>query len=146
MNAEPVFVDANVLVYARDARDSRKQQRATEWMNTLWDRRTGRLSAQVLQEFYVTVTQKLKPGMDARAARQDVRDLAHWLAASPDLLLLETAWSVQDQYGLSWWDALIVAAGQRARCQWLLTEDLQEGQALGGLRVVNPFSTAPDEL
>src|SRR5262245_42943325 len=64
MSVELVFVDTNVLVYARDARYPDKQQRAEDWMARLWRQRTGRLSVQVLQEYYVSVTQRLKPGMD----------------------------------------------------------------------------------
>jgi predicted nucleic acid-binding protein len=56
-----VFVDTNVLVYVRDRTDEEKQRRAAEWMAALWDSRLGRLSIQVLQEYYITLTQKLDP-------------------------------------------------------------------------------------
>ena len=59
----PLFVDTNLLVYSRDARDAAKQERAAEWLDFLWDTRRGRLSRQVLQEYYVTVTRKLQPGL-----------------------------------------------------------------------------------
>ena len=59
---ELVFVDTNVLVYARDTRDLRKQQRATEWLDRLWRQQSGRTSVQVLNEYFVTVTRKLQPG------------------------------------------------------------------------------------
>jgi hypothetical protein len=62
MSAELVFVDTNVLVYARASREPKKQQRADEWLDHPWRHRTGRRSLQVLQEYYVSVTQKLKPG------------------------------------------------------------------------------------
>lgn len=73
-----VFVDTNVLVYARDSCEPEKQVRAADWMATLWERRAGRLSYQVLQEFYITVTMKLSAGLDKKLARRDVRTLGAW--------------------------------------------------------------------
>lgn len=141
-----VFVDTNVLVYARDTAYPRKQERAAEWMSHLWHSRTGRLSYQVIQEFYVTVTTKLRPGMSAKVARSEVRSLVSWLPVAVDDGVMERAWLVQDRFRLSWWDALIVAAAQLSRCGSLLTEDLQDGQALGDLRVLSPFKHQPGDL
>ena len=101
----PVFVDANVIVYSRDTRDAEKQRRAEAWLRHLWERGEGRLSAQVLHEYYVTVTRKLRPGMPAAEARSDVRALLAWLVSVPEAQLLEGAWHEQDSAGLSWWDA-----------------------------------------
>lgn len=143
MTAELVFVDTNVLVYARDSREPRKQERAEAWLDHLWRHRSGRLSLQVLQEYYISVTQKLKPGMAQEAARRDVRDLWYWVPASSAVGLLEAAWTAQDQFRLSWWDSLIVASAQLSGCETLLSEDLQHGQQFGGLRVSNPFLTKP---
>ena len=72
---DKVFVDTNVLVYSRDASEPRKQKQAMAWMAELWESQAGRLSFQVLQEFYVTVTEKLQPGMEPQSARDDVRSL-----------------------------------------------------------------------
>ena len=71
----PVFVDSNVLACARDAANQDKQRQASAWMTELWRSRQGRLSIQVLAEYYVTVTRKLRPGLDQETARQDVRAL-----------------------------------------------------------------------
>ena len=139
----PVFVDANVIVYSRDTRDAQKQRRAEAWLRHLWDTGEGRLSAQILHEYYVTVTRKLRPGMPAAEARSDVRALLAWLVFVPDAQLLEGAWHEQDSARLSWWDALVVAAARAGGCQTLLTEDLADGQNLAGLRIVNPFREAP---
>jgi predicted nucleic acid-binding protein len=141
---DPVFVDTNVLVYARDTAHPRKQDRAADWMTYLWRNEAGRLSYQVLQEFYITVTLKLKPGMSLKAARNEVRTLMSWSPLSVDGAVVERAWTVQDRYRLSWWDALIVSAAQLSGCGWLLTEDLQDGQRLGDVRIVNPFKHPPD--
>lgn len=141
-----VFTDTNVLVYSRDTAEPEKHRKARAWMTHLWTTRQGRLSYQVLQEFYVTVTEKLDPGFDRQRARQDVLSLASWRPVTIDARVLQAAWSVQDRYRLSWWDALIVAAAQVAGCAYLLTEDLQDDQILGTVRVVNPFRTSPEHL
>jgi predicted nucleic acid-binding protein len=137
------FVDTNLLVYARDAAHPRKQEQAAAWMRHLWTTKSGRLSYQILQEYYLTVTGKLKPGLPARAARDDVRALLTWYPVRPEGDILEGAWAIQDRFGLSWWDALVVSAALAVRCDMLLTEDLQDGQDFGGVRVVNPFANGP---
>jgi len=138
-----IFVDTNVLVYLRDSTDPDKQSRAAEWMGHLWESGSGSLSLQVLQEYYVTVTRKLEPGMAEEEAREDVAALRSWSPLVPDLELLESGWAEQDRYGFSFWDALIVAAARRLGCTVVLTEDLQDGQDLGGMVVRNPFTTPP---
>lgn len=145
MNAS-VFVDTNVIVYSRDASKSDKQARASEWISHLWKNGTGRLSMQVISEFYAVVTGKLKPGMDAASAREDVKDLLTWqpLLLTPDLIV--EAWEVQDAFHLSWWDSLIVSAARALRCPYLLSEDFQHAQDFGGIRVINPFRVRPTEL
>ena len=139
----PVFVDTNVLVYVRDPSDPDKQRRAAEWLALLWEEGSGILSHQVLQEFYVTMTRKLDPPAPMGPVRDDVAALATWEPVATDLEIMESAWTVEDRYGLSWWDALIVAQALAAGCETLLTEDLQHGMELFGLRVVNPFVESP---
>jgi predicted nucleic acid-binding protein len=97
----------------------------------------------VLQEFYVNVTQKVKPGLKRAQAREEIRDLTSWHAVVNNSIALLVAWDIQDRYGLSLWDALIVAAAQETSCSYLLTEDLQHGQDFAGVVVVNPFLAAP---
>lgn len=141
-----VFVDTNVLVYARDASEPGKQVQALSWVEWLWRERSARTSFQVLSEYYVTVTAKLAPGMPAEDARRDVRALLAWQPLRLDDAVFEGAWAVQGRYRFSWWDSLVVAAAQTLECAWLLTEDLQHGQDLGGILVVSPFRMAPDAL
>ena len=137
------FLDTNVLVYLRDSRDTRKQAAAAEWMAFLWEERAGRISSQVLKEYYVTVTAKLVPGLPPAEAREDVLALRAWEPPAPTLALLEAAWDEQDRWGFSYWDSLIVAAARQQGCGILLTEDLTHGQELDGLRVVSPFRERP---
>lgn len=138
-----VFVDTNVLIYLRDTRDPDKQRAAAGWMGLLWETRKGRISQQVLQEYYVTVTGKLVPGLPPEDAREDVLALRSWLPLGPSLDLVEGAWDEQDRWGFSFQDSLIVAAARAQGCAVLLTEDLSHGQELGGLRVVSPFLEGP---
>lgn len=133
------FVDTNVFVYTRDTSEPEKQSRADVWVRHLWASQSGRLSTQVLHEYYDTVTRKLKPGLDRESARRDVRNLMTWQPVLLNPVVTEGAWQAQDRYALSWWDALIVSAARLARCRYVLSEDLPENQLLFGIRVVNPF-------
>jgi predicted nucleic acid-binding protein len=142
----PVFVDTTVLVYARDASEPEKQPQAAAWVEHLWRTRTARLSFQVLQEYYATTTRKLRPGLPPEQARADVRDLVAWRPVPVGTQLLEAGWTVEDRFGLSCWDALIVAAARIAGCEYLLTEDLQHGAEFEGLQVVDPFRAAAGTL
>ena len=116
---EKVFVDTNVLVYSRDASEPYKQEQAMAWMAHLWSTRVGKLSYQILQEFYITVTAKLQPGLDHDNARKDVRSLLAWQPIVVSERVLENAWHIQDSYQISWWDALVVSAAQLADCRYL---------------------------
>ena len=144
-----VFVDTNIFVYRHDRSDPARQACAEEWIAHLARSRTGRLSFQVLQELYVTLTVKARIGFDPLEAREIVRDLAVWQPVAIDLGILERAWHVQDGHSVSWWDAVIVAAAQSLGCSILLTEDLQHGHVFGDVRVVDPFRSmgrAPGEV
>ncbi len=137
----PVFVDTNVLVYRHDSSEAAKQSRADGWHTFLWRRRLGRLSFQVLQELYATLTRGRGPGLDRAAVRDIVANYLQWQPIRIDAGMLRRAWLLEERYGLSFWDALIVAAAQVAECPILLTEDLQHGQDLDGVRVVDPFAS-----
>ena len=140
----PVFVDTNILIYQQDISDAAKQVRADDWVTFLARGRWARISFQVLQELYVTLTRKLEPRFNPAEAQQIVRELAVWQPLAVDFSILERSWFLQQRYSLSWWDALIVASAQACECMVLLTEDLQHGQLLGSLQVINPFMS-PDQ-
>jgi predicted nucleic acid-binding protein len=137
----PVFVDSNILLYAVDDADPRKQQVARNWRAELWKSRLGRVSFQVLNEFYVNAV-RLNPTASDQA-RSEVRDLLAWNPVMTDASVIERGWKLQDRYQLSFWDSLIVAAAKAAACGFLLTEDLQDGQKLDGVEVANPFLRGP---
>ena len=141
---EPVFVDTNVFIYALDDADLEKQRSARAWRQELWTSRKGRVSFQVLQEFYAKVIHKWPSSRDE--ARAEVRDLMAWRPVVITAELVELGWTIQDRYGFSFWDALIVAAAKVSSCRYLLTEDLQPGQTVEDVRIVNPFLTEPASL
>lgn len=140
-----VFVDTNVFVYQFDTREPQKHARARAWLVHQWTTGSGRVSFQVLAELYVTLTCKLTPGLDRENARKVIRSLWAWQPVPMNERLFAGAWAAQDRFGLSWWDALIVAAAKVADCSILLTEDLQHDQDLDGLRVIDPFRISPED-
>lgn len=135
------FVDTNILVYMRDPRNPDKQRTASDWVAALAGRRTGRLSWQVLLEFYAVATHPQKFAMPAALAQADVMAWRTWNPIAPDAGLLRLAWDLQAAHPLSWWDANIVAAALRTGCETLLSEDFQAGQVFDGqLTVIDPFA------
>lgn len=142
----PVFVDTNVFVYRFDLSEPDKQQRADRWLRHLWRRNAGRISVQVLQELYVTLTRKLDPGLPSREARALVRSLQSWNPLPVGRPVLEAAWEIEDRYRLSWWGSLIVAAARSQGCGFLLTEDLAHGQMMEDVLIINPFKVDPEVL
>jgi len=133
------FVDTNILVYARDSSEAEKQVRAEQWLAYLWAGEQGRISAQVMNEYYVTVTQRLKPGLSREQARMDLRALAVWKPLEISTTLIESAWDIQDQFGYSWWDTLVISSALFLDCGYLLSEDMQHEQEIASLRIINPF-------
>jgi predicted nucleic acid-binding protein len=136
----PVFVDTNVFVYAWDASEAEKQARATAWIRALWEADAGRVSQQVMNELYVTLTRKLQPAVERVAARRYVRTLEAWMPVSPSL---DLAWEIEDAASLSFWDALIIAGARESDATHLLSEDLAHGQEIFGITVMNPFRVDP---
>lgn len=141
-----VFVDTNVLLYAHDERDLDKQARAREWVSWCWRTRGGRISSQVLNEFYNNAITKFRKTVTLDQARTHVRRLRLWQPPHLDTYTVDGAWDLQDRYSLSYWDALIVSSAHQQGCACLLSEDLQHGQMLDAVRVLNPFRATPAEL
>jgi len=139
-----VFVDTNVFIYAVDQADLKKQLAAQAWRAWLWETNRGRISFQVLQEFYVNAIKK-QPSARVEI-RKEISDLMAWRPIALDASIITRGWKIEDRYGISFWDSLIVAAARVAGCRYLLTEDLQRGQELDGVMVVNPFLSEPSSL
>ena len=134
------FLDTNILVYAYDATAGNKRQKANQLVSELWQNENGFLSVQVLQEFYVTVTNKIPRPITAESAAQIISDLGMWDVHSPKAEDILTAIRLQTHYQISFWDAMIITSALKLDCQVLWSEDLNDGQAYGGIEVRNPFS------
>ena len=141
----PVFVDTNVLVYARDAGDAAKQARAAAWLEILWREQAGRTSTQVLSEYYVTLTRKMDPGVSSAEAWDDVSALFTWRPQAIDEAVMRRGREIEQRHRLSWWDSLIVAAASAQGCALLLSEDFQDNGVYAGVTVRSPFTLAVDE-
>jgi len=141
----PIFVDTNILVYAHQLKEPVKRPVAIQWLERLWQEQLGRLSMQVLNEYYVTVTRKIRPARTAADAWDEVRELLSWKPQPTDSELLHRAREVEQRHQLSWWDSLIVGAAQLQDCALLLTEDLQHRAVYGSVTVQNPFMAAVSE-
>ena len=133
------FVDTNVLVYAHDSSDRRRHPIAAALVDDLWRARDGVLSTQVLTEFYAVVTRKFDPPMPRREARALVDIYAAWPVVQVDPPLIVAASALEEKHSLSFWDALIIEAAQRAGADRLVSEDLQTGRRIAGLVIDNPF-------
>jgi predicted nucleic acid-binding protein len=132
-----VFLDTNVLLYADDRDNGEKTTAARSLIRRCALERTGVVSTQVLQEYYVNARKKL--GMDGAAAKERVEAYLefHVVAISPQLIL--AAIDLHRLDAVSLWDALVIRAAEAAGCATLYSEDLQNGRRFGGLRIVNPF-------
>jgi predicted nucleic acid-binding protein len=139
-----VFVDSNVLIYAVDESNHKKHEAARVWRNELWKSRRGRVSFQVLQEFYANVDRKWPAAREQ--AQAEIRNLMTWRPVAADTGMIEDAWKVQERYKISFWDSLIVSAAKAASCRYLLTEDLEEGQEMDGVLIANPFRSAASQI
>jgi predicted nucleic acid-binding protein len=137
-----VFVDSNILIYAHDADAGTKQRIAADRLRDLWIAGAGRLSTQVLQEFYVNVTRKIDTPLAAGAAREVVRDYAAWIESPVTAATVVRASEIGEVWRISFWDAMILAAAEQSGAEVLLTEDLNAGQRVAGIEILNPFSSS----
>lgn len=132
-----VFIDTNILVYALDMHDMKKQRVSRGLLKSLTQNGTGVLSTQVLQEFYVTATNKLR--VDPPAVKDILISFEHFETIINTPLIIKEAIDCSIVNTISFWDALIIVSAENAKCDTILTEDLNEGQIIRGVKVVNPF-------
>jgi predicted nucleic acid-binding protein len=133
------FVDANVLVYAYDPSADGRHTAARDLLDQLWRERTGALSVQVLQEFYVTITRKVHVPVAPDVATERLRSLARWRVHAPLADDVVAAAEISSRHQLSFWDAMIVRSAAEVGCHTLWTEDLTDGQQIEAVRIRNPF-------
>jgi predicted nucleic acid-binding protein len=136
--SDKTFVDTNILIYAYDADAKAKHAIAKNILRELWAERTGVLSMQVLQEFYVNVTRKLTTPLPKETARLVVNSYSMWCVETTPAEI-STAFRIEDESRIGFWDALIVAAAAKSGVTRILSEDLNAKQRIAGERVENPF-------
>jgi predicted nucleic acid-binding protein len=137
--SDRTFVDTNVLIYAHDVDAKAKHEIAVRVLAELWSLRTGALSMQVLQEFYVNVTRKIPSPLPKRAARPVVESYTTWCVETTPAEIA-TAFHIEDECRIGFWDALIVATAIKCGAVRILSEDLNAGQMIAGMRIENPFA------
>jgi predicted nucleic acid-binding protein len=137
-----VFVDTSVLVYADDAADTQRRQQARAWLAHLWALRTGRTSTQVLNEYYVCVTQLIQPALPQGDARAKLRRYQQWQPWVTDHQTVESAWGLEVRLQIDYWQALMLASAMHSGCDSVLSDALPL-ERYDQLVVINPFETPP---
>ena len=142
-DAQRVFVDTSVLVYADDAADTQRRQRVRAWLAHLWSKRAGRTSTQVLSEYYVCLTQgkqRIQPGLSLGDARAKLRRYQQWQPWVIDQQTVETAWGLEVRLQIDYWQALMLASAMHSGCDAVLS-DVLPLERYDQLEVINPFKT-----
>lgn len=132
------FFDSNILVYMQDATDKQKQQKARNLLFECTENESAVISTQCLQEFYNVVANKLK--QDKITTKQIIHSFAQSIPViqiTPRLI--ENAIDISIKTQFSFWDSLIISAAENANCNILYSEDLNDGQIVNGVRIINPF-------
>lgn len=133
-----IFFDTNILLYAGDSQNPTKQHAARKILTSLNKKTSGVISTQVLQEYYVVEVKKFK--RDPLIIKQVLKTWEQFEVITITPSLIEEAIDISLLNKLSFWDSLIIAAACFAKCTQLMTEDLQHGQIIRGLKIINPFS------
>ena len=137
--SDRAFVDSNILVYAHDSGAGKRHRTAADLVRQLWNSRTGVLSTQVLQEVWVNLRRKAARPVGRDEALALLRDYGRWEVVTNSTESVLEAIRLEERYGLSFWDALIVQAAASAGVVTLYSEDLNAGQSYDGVVVMNPF-------
>ncbi|MBO0797387.1 MAG: PIN domain-containing protein [Blastocatellia bacterium] len=134
------FVDTKVLIYAHDQSAGVKHVQAKQLLTALWQNRYGCVSIQVLQEFYVNVTQKVAKPLDSAVAAQIISDLSAWQVHQPGIEDILTAIRLQHENKISFWDAMIISSAISLGCGIVWSEDLNHNQKIDTVTIKNPFA------
>ena len=137
--SDRVLLDTNILVYAYDKHEPEKQIKAQDILKTAIKEDSAILSAQILVEFFVVVTRRIKEPLSINDAEKIIDILTVLQVAEIDRSLVKMAIGTQRDYGISYWDSLVVATAEREGCKKVLSEDLNDGQIYNGVLIENPF-------
>jgi predicted nucleic acid-binding protein len=139
MSVKLEFIDTNILLYAHDPSEPHKHAAAKALLERLWQERTGCLSVQVLQEFFVNASKKLSIPLEVSTARAVIEDYSQWIVHTPTPKHVLAAIDLQTNHRTSFWDALILTSALELGCSVVWSEDLNSGQKYAGMEVRNPF-------
>ena len=137
---DKVFIDTNIIVYAYDKHEPTKQARAQEILKSAIEDESAALSVQVFGEFFMVATRRIKEPLSTDDAEMIVDILSVLPVVEIDFTMVKRAIQTHCEYGISYWDALIVSAAERVGCKKILSEDLDDGQYYHGVCVENPFT------
>ena len=144
--SDKTFIDTNILIYAHDKDAGQKYLISSKIIRDLWEHRTGIISTQILQEFYVNVTRKIANPIPKPRVREIIESYMAWHVELNDVVTLLAASEIEERHQLSFWDALVVAAASNAKADRLITEDLNHGQTIEGIMIHNPFTEIREDL
>ena len=133
-----LFIDTNIIIYANDPRDARKQTRAIELVAEAMRNGTGVISTQVLAEYAKTAEQELHQDVDVILRQLLLLESLEVIQVTP--ALIRRSLELRARYRIDFWDACILAAAEAANCNVLLSEDLSAGQFYATVKVENPFT------
>jgi predicted nucleic acid-binding protein len=134
---ERIFIDTNIIVYANDSRDSKKQEHAITIITELMKTGRGIISTQVLQEYAYTALLKLKQDHNVVLRQIKLLESLNVIKQSPEMI--RRAIEIMQSYKLNFWDACIISDAEYADCSVIYSEDLNTGQYYSGIRIFNPF-------
>ena len=139
MPGNKTFIDTNIIIYAYDVTAGKKHKTAGNILADLWNSGLGVISTQVLQEFFVNVVQKIPKPIDKQQAREIVRDFLKWHVVVNTGDSIVEAIDICLKFGYSFWDSMIIEAAIKGGAAVIVSEDLQDGQVVSGVTIINPF-------
>lgn len=143
MPGDKIFLDTNILVYGYDASAGSKHEIARKIIMDLWNSGLGLLSAQVLQEFFVSVTRKAPRPLEVKLAREIISDLLKWDVVVNEGESILEAMEIHSRYKYSFLDSMVIQAARRGGAAVLFSEDLSHGRTVAGVKIINPFPGKP---
>jgi predicted nucleic acid-binding protein len=132
-----IFIDTNLFIYSIDQKEAQKKEKARKILKKIIEAHRPVISTQVIKEFYIVATTKLKA--EQLIVKNIIHNFRNMEVVNNDLPLIEQAIDVSVISQLSFWDSLIIAAAEKANCEFIFSEDLNAGQTYRGVVVVNPF-------
>jgi predicted nucleic acid-binding protein len=133
------FVDTNIFIYAYDTSAAEKHTFAKKLVGDLWKNEQGVISIQVLQELFINLTRKVTHPLDLETASKIIADLGHWAVHRPEVQDVLDAIRLHHDKRISFWDAMILVSAEKMGCDRLWSEDLNAGQIISGVKIMNPF-------